>query len=125
MFVLLAMQAALVSCYKTTYSEQLVEKAKIVAMTYVPSGHGTGVGYSMSGKGGVSITSVSIPERFGAALQCQHGSFVIEGRRARDLFSWTSQGQEVEVLYRTELHDGEAYRLDLLEIRPLTAQNQP
>lgn len=92
--------ALLVGCsgHTTKYGPVLTEPATVQSLAYVPRGHGSGVGMTM--KGEMSVSSVDIPERYAVVFQCRHGSFVVEGQRARELFGKVRQGQRVAVHYR-------------------------
>lgn len=89
---------ALVSCADTEVlkTDILREKAVIVTLIYSPSEHnvkltqtafhqGDMLGTDYNGNTGIKIgedmqlTTTEIPERFGVAFQCQHGTFTIEG----------------------------------------------
>lgn len=92
---------------KTEYSDVMTEKGTVFDTTYIPKGHGkdTAIGFSHSangGNGGITITPVDIkiPERFAVVFKCQHGKFVIDGKKAKDLYSRLDPGDEVVIKYR-------------------------
>lgn len=92
------------------------ESGRVIAMTYVPAGHGTGIGYAMPvgrGGGGIAVTSVTIPERYGIVFSCQHGSFAVDDTKA--LFSTLQQGMPVTISYRVvyETVEGQRIPVDL------------
>lgn len=104
-----------VGCAETTYGPTQYEPGEIVAMTYMPPGHGSGVGVApvVGGNGGVGIAfvDVDIPARYGIVFRCNHGSFVINGgsrSTAAKLITDTAleAGMDVTIQYREVLEDG-------------------
>jgi hypothetical protein len=55
------------------------EPGKVVDLVYTPSTHGDGVGMDMTGKGGISIVSVDVQEKYAVVFECQHGKFIVQG----------------------------------------------
>ena len=88
------------------YSEVLTEPATVVDLVYTPSLHGGGVGptFGMSGSGdatlGLAITSVNVPERYAVVFLCQHGKFIIQSAKAKELWQRLKLNQEVTVSYK-------------------------
>jgi hypothetical protein len=102
--------------YKTLHEDAVVED-----VIFIPSRHGSssGVGYDLTGEGGLSITSgsVSIPEKYAVVFKCKHGKFIVQAEgydagtsndsleiSVRDLWKKISKGDTVDVLYR-ELYE--------------------
>lgn len=95
----------LVGCSHEEYSQNLTEPAIVLAMTYSPEQHGSGVGNSFSGKGiGLVVTSVDIDESYAIVFRCQHGTFVITDEKAKALFAHCRQNENVILTYR-EIYD--------------------
>jgi len=113
----------LVGCADTEVltTDTLKEKAVVVTLIHSPSEHhteltqtafhnGDMLGTDYDGNLGVKIgknlqvTSTTIPERFGVAFQCEHGTFTIEGNETkhRVLYDKLSRevGDTVTILYK-------------------------
>lgn len=116
---------ALASCADTEIQETpvLKEKAVVVTTLYSPSRHDTRVtqtafdhggvmGTDYNGNSGVKIsknmqiTTTTIPEKYGVAFQCEHGTFTVEGEdnKYRVLHNKLSSsvGDTVTVLYKEQ-----------------------
>ena len=69
----------------------------------MPKGHGSdvAVGFSTSGKGGMTVTpiDVDIPERYAVVFKCRHGKFVIDGERGEACYKKLEKGDQVIVTY--------------------------
>lgn len=122
--LLLALPVLFMSCQdvRVESSETLKEKAVIVTLIHSPSEHKTeltqtafktGVmGTDYNGNSGIhigkglQITSTTIPEKFGVAFQCQHGTFTIEGSDTKHQVLYNkllkNVGDTVNVLYKEE-----------------------
>ena len=91
---------------KTENSEGLTEPATLIDLVYMPSRHGSGVGptFGMTSGGdasiGIAITSVDIPERYAVVFRCQHGKFIIQSAKAKELWQRLKLNQEVTVSYK-------------------------
>ena len=88
--------------YATESSEVLTEQGVVLALSYMPKNHGSGLGpaFSLSdGSMSLAVTSVSMPEKYAVVFRCSHGSFVVESG-AKELFSNLQTGQEVTIEYR-------------------------
>lgn len=103
-------------------SETLREKAVIVTLIHSPSEHHTNItptafktgvlGTDFNGNtglhigSGMQITSTTIPEKFGVAFQCQHGTFTIEGNDSKHRVLYNklirNVGDTVNILYKEE-----------------------
>lgn len=113
----------LIGCKETKIevSETLSEKATVIALMYSPSEHHTDIEYTVADVGGVAgfdyngniglkvgrdiqITSTTIPEKYGVAFQCAHGTFTIDGDepKYRVLYQKLlgSTGDTVNILYQ-------------------------
>jgi hypothetical protein len=77
----------------------LTEQGRVADLPYVPSGHGSGSGFAINSKGGLSptFTSVSIPARYAIVFECTHGRFVIEGHA--ELWKRLHVGELVDIHY--------------------------
>jgi len=89
----------------TEKSDILTEPATVADLVYMPSRHGSASGPTIGMTGGelsvgVAVTSVSIPEQYAVVFQCQHGKFVIQSKKAKDLWNRLTVGQKVTVSYR-------------------------
>lgn len=51
---------------------------------------------------GLQLSSVEVPERFGVAFKCKHGSFTSEGvdLRHKDLYNKFKEGDKVNISYK-------------------------
>lgn len=77
------------------------EAGTVAALSYTPPNHGSGIGYTFTGRGGgPTVVSVSTPEEWAVVFRCQHGSFVVDGPKAKELFGRFKQGDAVEIQYR-------------------------
>jgi hypothetical protein len=112
---------------KTEYSDVLHEKAVIVTLIYSPSEHRTEItetvmddfnsplhGTDWNGNKGIKLgeidgsqiqlTSTTIPEKYGVVLQCQHGTFTVEGSKPKHKILYQklqrNVGDTVDVLYK-------------------------
>lgn len=118
---LLALTAT-ASCYATEFSAELQESGTVQQITYNPGGVAQGVGVDLTGKGGVSVVSTTIPDRYAIAFRCKHGVFTLRptGENAKRIFERGFQpGDSVTLIYREEYHiaDGrrELAKLDFLD----------
>ena len=117
--------ALLSSCSDTEIQTSgiLKEKAVVVTLIHSPSEHHTNVtqtafdqgglmGTDYNGNSGVKIgkdlqiTTTTIPEKFGVAFQCEHGTFTVEGSETKhkvlyDKF-YREVGDTVTILYKEE-----------------------
>jgi len=121
--LILAIATMLFGCtdIRTEYSDVIHERATVVTLIYSPSEHKTElkqtlyhqdgiVGTDIDGNQGLrvgkdfQVTSTTIPEKFGVAFQCQHGTFTIEGsdtkHRVLSNKMANSIRDTVEILYR-------------------------
>lgn len=100
--VLLIAVLAFTACLNERHGGPIeYEAGTIAALSYMPSNHGSGVGYAFTGRGGgPTFTSVDIPEKWAVVFRCQHGSFVVDGPKAKELFGRFKQGDAVEIQYR-------------------------
>jgi hypothetical protein len=105
---------------KRETSQDLHETAIVEDAFFMPSRHGSssGLGYDLTGEGGLSVHSgsVNLPEKYAVVFKCQHGKFIIEeeGKSAqekngkeistRELWEKLSKGDTVDVTYR-EIYD--------------------
>lgn len=121
---ILASAALLASCTDTEIqtSDVLKEKATVVTLIHSPSEHHTDLtqtayktgvmGTDYNGNqgihigNGVQITTTTIPEKFGVAFQCEHGTFTVEGSETKHkvLYDklYKSVGDTVTILYKEE-----------------------
>jgi hypothetical protein len=122
LFLILA-TIALVGCKDTEMLTTgiLKEKAVVVTLIHSPSEHNTELtqtafhngdimGTDINGNQGIKVgknmqlTTTEIPERFGVAFQCEHGTFTIEGSESkhRVLYNKLSRevGDTVTILYK-------------------------
>jgi len=125
LLLFLAFAAILTSCddIRTEYSPVIHEKAVVVTLIYSPSEHKTELKQTLYHNDGISgtdydgnqgvrigkdlqITSTTIPEKYGVAFQCQHGTFTIEGsetkHRVLNNKMSNSVRDTVEILYKEE-----------------------
>lgn len=70
-------------------------------MAYMPAGHGSGSVTTIDFDGNVNFGSatVHIPERWAVVFKCKHGSFVVEGSSAKQLFSELRTDACVDIEY--------------------------
>lgn len=118
---IVAVMLALAGCQE--YGPELREEATVVDLPFVPAGHGTGIGTSVSsnGKLGTTVTSVHIPARYAVVFECQHGRFVVQGEEGvKPMWSRFKVGQPVWVMYREVFDDpgGPVVDLDFLRAEP-------
>jgi hypothetical protein len=122
-FLIIASLFALVSCAdtETETTPVLTEKAVVVTLLFSPSEHNTEVtrtmydhggytGTDYNGNSGVKIgkdyqvTTTTVPERFGVAFQCEHGTFTVEGEETKHRVLYNklaaSVGDTVTILYQ-------------------------
>lgn len=98
------------ACYETEYSAVLNEPATVVDVIFSPSNHGDGVGigFDMSGKGGMSVVpvDVDIPAKYAIVFQCKHGKFVIDRNQeqAKEMWGRLKRDQRVMITYREKYH---------------------
>lgn len=98
---------------------ELTEPAEVYDACYVPAGHGSGtaIGYNFGEKGGVTFTpiDVHIPARYAVVFKCQHGKFIIVGKRGEALYKKFSKGDEVIIHYCEvfEVKKGKTNAVDL------------
>jgi len=106
---------------RTETSDILKERAIVVTLIHSPSEHNTEltstmyhnngiIGTDWNGNSGIRIgrhvqlTSTTIPEKFGVAFQCQHGTFTVEGSETKHRVLYdklTSMvGDTVTVMYK-------------------------
>lgn len=103
-------------------SETLKEKAVIITLIHSPSEHHTDLtqtafktgvmGTDFDGNtgihvgGGMQITSTTIPEKFGVAFQCKHGTFTIEGSETKHQVLYNklmkNVGDTINILYQEQ-----------------------
>ena len=106
-------------CVERKNGPELTEQGEVYDTCFVPFGHGstTAVGYNTGKGGGVTITPINmiIPERFAIVFRCQHGKFVIDGDRGRELYKKLSKGDLVTIRYCEELEvdEGQTNAVDL------------
>ena len=109
----------LAACYKTEYSRELREPGRVEQVMFIPGGTASGMGYDMTGKGGVSITSTDIPDRYAIVLSCPHGKFSLkpEGATAQRIFNRLKQGDSITISYREEYRvtEEDGHRVTTLE----------
>ena len=114
---------ALVGCKDTEVLTTgiLKEKAVVVTLIYSPSEHnteltqtafhnGSMMGTDYQGNQGIKVgngmqlTTTEIPAKYGAAFQCEHGTFTVEGSETkhRVLYDKLSRevGDTVTILYK-------------------------
>lgn len=123
LFLLLTI-LAFIGCKETKIeiSEVLTEKATVIALMYSPSEHHTDIEYTASDIGGVGmdydgnlglkvgnnmqITSTTIPEKYGVAFQCTHGTFTVDGSEPKYQILYEkllgSTGDTVNILYQEQ-----------------------
>ena len=91
------------ACPEWQNGPEITEPGEVYDTCFVPKGHGSDVaiGYSMAGKGGVTVTPVDIdiPARYAIVFKCQHGKFVIDGERGERLYKKLSKGDHVTIRY--------------------------
>lgn len=99
-----AMAAFLCGCetHETEYSDVKTEQGKVVDLVFMPANHGSSIdpGMSMSGNITLTFTSVTLPEKHAVVFQCQHGRFVVESEKAKELYQRLSRDQAVTISYR-------------------------
>lgn len=122
-FLALGLILSLTSCADTEIETTpiLKEKAVVVTTLFTPSEHNTEVTRTMYDHGGFTgtdyngntgikvgknyqVTTTTIPEKFGVAFQCAHGTFTVEGEETKhrvlhDKLA-SSIGDTVTILYR-------------------------
>ncbi len=122
-FLFLGLVLGLTSCADTEIETTpiLKEKAVVVTLLYSPSEHHTEIRRTMVDHGGYTgtdyngntgvkigrdhqISTTTIPERFGVAFQCEHGTFTVEGEETKhrvlhDKLA-ASVGDTVTILYK-------------------------
>lgn len=121
----LATATMLVSCadVRIESSDVIHEKATVVTLLYSPSEHHTELKQTLYHQDGITgtdydgnqgirigkdhqITSTTIPEKYGVAFQCQHGTFTIEGSDSKDRVLYNklinSVRDTVDILYKEE-----------------------
>jgi len=88
------------------FSEELTEPGEVYDTAFIPKGHGsdTAVGFSTNGDLTVTPIDIDIPERFAMIFKCQHGKFVVDSEKARDLYQRLERGDKVIIHYRTVFH---------------------
>lgn len=124
-FIGMLIALVLFSCSntKTEYSPILHEQAVVVALIYSPSEHHTNLGTTMMDDfnnpmggvdmngnhgikigGGMQISESNIPEKYGVAFQCQHGTFTVEGSEVKHkvLYNKLHVKDTVDVMYKEE-----------------------
>lgn len=110
--------ALLSSCSDTEIQTSgiLKEKAVVVTLIHSPSEHHTNVTQTAFDQGGLmgtdyngkdlQITTTTIPEKFGVAFQCEHGTFTVEGSETKHkvLYDklYREVGDTVTILYKEE-----------------------
>jgi hypothetical protein len=117
--------ALLTSCDDTEIQETpvLKEKAVVVTLIHSPSEHKTELtqtAYDHSGMMGtdydgntgfkvsknLQVTTTTIPEKFGVAFQCEHGTFTVEGSETKHkvLYDklYREVGDTVTILYKEQ-----------------------
>jgi hypothetical protein len=106
------------------WGPEQTEPGTVVALAFMPAGHGSGMGYSFGRGGGPTYTSVTIAERYAVVFKCPHGSFTVEGEKAKAVFGRVTQGHTVLIHYQTEYEttkDGDIP----VDLRFLTAEDLP
>jgi hypothetical protein len=122
-FLVLGLILSLTSCADTEIETTpiLREKAVVVTTLYTPSEHRTEIRRTMVDHGGFTgtdyngntgvklgrnhqLTTTTIPERFGVAFQCEHGTFTVEGKETKHRVLHdkliASIGDTVTILYQ-------------------------
>lgn len=104
-FALLAL-VALAACYKTEYSSELREPGKVEEISFAPGGSGTTTSYDLTGKGGLSVGDVDIPDRYGVVISCKHGKFRLkpQGETAKAMWEKLHVGDSITIHYREVYH---------------------
>lgn len=120
LFVYFAFVMVLVGCKinKVEYSAELTEEAAVVDSIYVPAVHGSGMGptISMNENFGLAFLGVTIEPKYAVIFQCQHGKFIIESRKAKELWQRLKKDQRVVVTFR-EVYMATYKKNNLLERR--------
>jgi len=122
-FLVLGLVLSLTSCADTEIETTpiLREKAVVVTTLFTPSEHRTEIRRTMHDHGGFTgtdyngntgikvgkdhqLTTTTIPERFGVAFQCEHGTFTVEGEETKHRVLHdkliASIGDTVTILYQ-------------------------
>ena len=126
LFVLeIASSVLLSSCADTEIETTgvLKEKAVVVTLIHSPSEHHTNLTQTAFDNGGMmgtdyngntgmkigknlQVTTTTIPEKFGVAFQCEHGTFTVEGSETKHkvLYDklYREVGDTVTILYKEE-----------------------
>ncbi|MFA6466953.1 MAG: hypothetical protein WCV71_03770 [Patescibacteria group bacterium] len=104
--LMMLVMVSFTGCKRTVVQQsgELTESAVVDEVIFSPSSHGSSVGPTMSGDGGIGIavTSVSIPEKYAVVFRCQHGKFVVQGtsQKYKELWERLIRGQAVTVYYK-------------------------
>ncbi len=99
-FLFLALAALLlVGCGRRVDGPLLTETVIVKALAYVPATHGSGTGVGFTGKGDMTVTSVTVTTQavWSVVFTCQHGSFIVN---RRDIFDKVSEGDTLTCHYR-------------------------
>lgn len=80
----------------------LYEEAIVTSKTFSPSRTETSISFSTDADGNLTphTSTDYIPERFSVGFRCQHGSFVIDDHKAKDLYHKLLEGETVSVAYQ-------------------------
>jgi hypothetical protein len=121
------------SCKRTTteYSDPLEEPATVVDLIFTPSSHSTSVDPTINfdGSMGMAVSSHSVPERWGVVFQCQHGKFIVMGKKEKHKVLWELffPGENVMVsyreVYRVTREDGEVVSRERIDYDFLSASS--
>lgn len=117
-------------CTKHKNGPELQESAEIYETCFTPAGHGqTSGGMGMTYKGKMTYRfpqSINIPAVYAVVFKCQHGKFVIDGKRGESLYSRFSKGDKVTVVYcdKIDVKDGveQAVGMHFIDAIPLSSR---
>lgn len=125
LFLSLLILASCGPSVKTESSDTMSEKAIVITTIHSPSEHHTeltptmagynsAMGVDYDGNTGIrvgetfQITSTTIPEKFGVAFQCQHGTFTVEGSETKHKILYDKcqkfVGDTMTILYKEMYH---------------------
>lgn len=115
------------------FSETMTEAGEVYDVAFIPAGHGhdTAIGFNTGKDGGMTITpiDVNIPERYAIVFKCQHGKFVIDGKKAKGLYQKLDRGDKVTISYREVIRVVDGKRsivdLDFLDADKVEAAEKP
>ena len=116
--LMIAAMVMLTACVQTETSAIIEEPGKVEQISFSAGGTGSSVGYDLTGKGGLSVGSVTMPDRFEVVLSCKHGRFNLnpEGENAKRLWSTLKVGDSVMIRYQEmyevgKTPDGKPYKI--------------